>query len=155
MGLYRCLLVGLVMTACSRRAPTGGTPLAAPPTPQPIAQPAPPPAPMNAPSAPDVTAVVRDASSPSPGACVFVGGTAGCTRCIVRSCRVSLAACCANDRCRAELPGLGACLTNNPGNESALTGCWDMFNAQGGTAAQPTLRECMEQGPCGICEVPR
>lgn len=157
MCFYRCLLVGFVMTACSRRAPTERAPLVAPPSPQPIAPstPTPPLALTKAPPAPDVSVAARDASPPSPGACVFVGGNARCTRCIVRSCRAALAACCASDRCRAGLPGLGACLTNNPGNESALTGCWDMFNAEGGTAAEPTLRECMEQGPCGLCEVPR
>ena len=85
-----------------------------------------------------------------------MGGTARCTRCIVRECRVALAACCANDRCRAGLTVLGTCLTRYPDNEAALTGCWDLFNAEGGgTDADPTLRECMEQGPCGICEVPR
>ncbi len=83
MCFYRCLLVGFVMTACSRRAPTERAPLVAPPSPQPIAPSTPTP-----PLALDCSLRARclgrraDASPPSPGACVFVGGNARCTRCI-------------------------------------------------------------------------
>lgn len=157
----------MALTAC-RQSPTEA--ISQPPPPAmsaPIAppvQPAPLPAPPAAPvvvapstdgTRSDATRNVAVLANDAPTACVFEGGNARCTRCIVRRCAPSLAACCGNARCSAALPALGVCLTANPGNESALTGCWDQFNFEGGTSAEPTLRECMERGPCGICEVPR
>ncbi len=163
MGPYRCLLVGLMALAACRQSPTEAVSQPAPAPVAPIVQPAAPspPAAPQAPAAPSTDAPLADASrdvaAATDGAiaCVFEGGNARCTRCIVRRCAPSLAACCGNGRCSAALPALGACLTANRGNESALTGCWDQFNLEGGTAAEPTLRECMERGPCGVCEVPR
>ncbi|MFO0650352.1 MAG: hypothetical protein U0326_29280 [Polyangiales bacterium] len=161
MGSHRCLLVGLmVLTAC-RPSPREEVSQPPPAASAPVAQPAPPPPPPVI-VAPSTDVLVRDAArdvaviaNDAPAACVFEGGNARCTRCIVRRCAASLAACCGDARCSAALPALGACLRANPGDESALTGCWDQFNFGGGTSAEPTLRECMERGPCGICEVPR
>ncbi len=164
MNHARRLLVGLIaLSAC--RNTTADT-AAPPPAPPPLraAPNAPPAAPLPANAAMtdagggDVS-VRAPTDAPSPidasTACVFVGSTARCTRCIERSCRAALSACCGSAQCRAALPALGRCLTATPDNESALTGCWDQFNLEGGTSAEPTLRECMERGRCGICEVPR